>query len=325
MIKLDKKDKRILSAIDMDGRANSVQLAKKVQLSREMVEYRLKRLSKENLISQPHTVFDLDILGYRSFRLLLRLFNLSQKEKQELIQYFSKHPNTWWVALVGGKWDIILNFVAIDSAQFNEIFEEIVSKYGQFLQDYEVLIYIDVHDFARKYICDTKQTHEFYHKMRLNTKVQVDKTDYKLMSLISNNAALSYTTIGEELKLTRNAIKARLQYLEKSGLILGYRASIHPSIMETRSYLLLLNINNLKKERERELIEFARIHPNIIFVVKHIGKYRVTFECEVVNENAFHDLLSQVRDRFNDILVDFDFFPIFYDHKINYFPLAIGK
>lgn len=323
MIKTDKKDRKIISELDMNARMPINQLAKKIQLSREVTEYRIKRLTKLEVIAGSHTVFNVDVIGYRSFRMLLRLYNLKQKEKNELIKHFENHPNTWWVASIGGRWDLIMNFIAKDQAEFNDIFEEIVSQYGEFLQDYEILTYIDIHDYPRRYILESKKSDQvFYHPMRFKEDVKIDNTDYAIMGLIADDAQMSYTEIGKKVNLTRNAVKHRLKYLEDSEIVLGYRLMFHPYALGYSSYLLLLNINNLKKDRENALQQFAKQNPHIMWVVKHLGKYRITFECEVENEKAFHQLLSEIRDLFNDIIIDFDFFPIFYNHKINYFPLS---
>ena len=337
MNQIDQKDRRILHQLDMHARLPINEIAKNVQCSREIVEYRIQRLHKLGIISGAHTVFDLDLIGYRSFRLLLRLFKLNKEEKERFLNYLIFHHHTWWVASIGGRWDIIINFLAKDAAQFNHIFEELVTRYGQYIQEYEILTYINIHDYPRKYILlsksekkekiqhsklNSKSSSQFHHSMQYNPHLSLDTTDLHIMTQLANNAQHSYTQIAQEVGLTRNAIKGRIHSLEKNGLILGYRLSFHPSKFGRSSYLLLLNINNLKQERERELITFAKFNSSIIFVVKHIGKYRITFECEVENEYHFHELLSEIRDRFNDIIIDFDFFPIFYDHKINYFPLG---
>lgn len=330
MNQIDQKDKRILHLLDMSARLPTAEIAKTVQCSRETIEYRIERLHKLGIISGAHTIFDLDLIGYRSYRLLLRLFNVNKDEKERFLHYLITHHHTWWVASIGGRWDLIINFLAKDSAQFNHLFEELVKHYGPYIQTYEILTYINIHDFPRKYILPEKskplppqkKKQQFYHPMQYNPSLHLDQTDFDIMTSIANNALASYTQIAAEVGLTRNAIKARIHNLEQHHLILGYRLSFHPSKFGHSSYLLLLNINNLKQDRERELITFAQYNQNIIFVVKHIGKYRITFECEVENERHFHALLSEIRDRFNDILIDFDFFPIFYDHKINYFPLG---
>jgi len=52
MVKLDKKDKRILTMLDENARYSNSQIARKVGLSKPAVEYRLKRFEKNNIIFQ---------------------------------------------------------------------------------------------------------------------------------------------------------------------------------------------------------------------------------------------------------------------------------
>src|SRR3989338_6727281 len=199
MIRIDRKDRKILRSLDMNARLPLKRLAKEVGIGREVAEYRIKRLRKIGVISGAHTVFDVHMLGYQSFRLLLRLFHLSTKDRKNLMEYLVQHKNTWWVASVGGRWDVIVNFIAEDAAAFNDIFEEIVTKYGEYLQQYELLTYIDIHDYPRKYLISEEKYEAdetlFYHTMRPKQEIILDKIDFKIMSFISNNANASYTEI----------------------------------------------------------------------------------------------------------------------------------
>src|SRR3989344_6416146 len=171
MNQIDQKDRRILHQLDMHARLPINEIAKNVQCSREIVEYRIQRLHKLGIISGAHTVFDLDLIGYRSFRLLLRLFKLNKEEKERFLNYLIFHHHTWWVASIGGRWDIIINFLAKDAAQFNHIFEELVTRYGQYIQEYEILTYINIHDYPRKYILLSKsEKKEKISNSKLNLK-----------------------------------------------------------------------------------------------------------------------------------------------------------
>ena len=49
-IKLDLKDKKILTLLDEDSRYSNSQIAKKVGLSKPAVEYRLKRFERNKII-----------------------------------------------------------------------------------------------------------------------------------------------------------------------------------------------------------------------------------------------------------------------------------
>ena len=54
-INLDLLDRKILYQLDLNARQSNAQIARKVKTSKEVVNYRLKRLEKENYILGYHT------------------------------------------------------------------------------------------------------------------------------------------------------------------------------------------------------------------------------------------------------------------------------
>ena len=50
----------------------------------------------------------------------------------------------------------------------------------------------------------------------------LDKLDQKIIRLLIENARISYSDIGEETGISRVAVKARIQALEKRGVIEEY-------------------------------------------------------------------------------------------------------
>ena len=57
---------------------------------------------------------------------------------------------------------------------------------------------------------------------------ELDAKDSAILQLLKNNARLTYSEIGEQVGLSRTAVKNRVSALEKSGVIKGYQAIIEP-------------------------------------------------------------------------------------------------
>lgn len=55
----------------------------------------------------------------------------------------------------------------------------------------------------------------------------LDVLDNKILSMIKDNARLSYSDIGKEVGLSRVAVKNRMEALEKRGIIQGYQTVIN--------------------------------------------------------------------------------------------------
>ena len=56
----------------------------------------------------------------------------------------------------------------------------------------------------------------------------LDELDQKIIRLLIKNARISYSDIGEETGISRVALKALIQALEKKGVIEGYTTIINP-------------------------------------------------------------------------------------------------
>lgn len=56
----------------------------------------------------------------------------------------------------------------------------------------------------------------------------LDGLDREIVRLLIENARISYSDIGEEIGISRVAVKARIQSLEQKGIIEGYTTIINP-------------------------------------------------------------------------------------------------
>ena len=56
----------------------------------------------------------------------------------------------------------------------------------------------------------------------------IDELDQKIVNLLIANARMSYSDIGDEVGISRVAVKSRIQALEKKGVIEEYTTIINP-------------------------------------------------------------------------------------------------
>jgi DNA-binding Lrp family transcriptional regulator len=70
----------------------------------------------------------------------------------------------------------------------------------------------------------------------------LDEKDNKIVSLLMKNARMSFTDIGEEVGLTRVAVKNRVKALEEKGVIKGYHAQIDPLVLpEMQTFVVFVH------------------------------------------------------------------------------------
>lgn len=321
IVKLDLKDRKILVELDMNARMGIKELAKRVGLSRQTVQYRIERMKKDGLLLGAITVFDSVVVGQRWFRVAILLQKITKEKKQGFIDYFKNHKYVLWLGEVGGNWDFVINFVVQDQFQFNKIFEDALSVWGELIQKYEVLAYIHVRDQARRYLLPDYETENatMFHEMKFDSGVKLDELDKKIIFLLSKDAWLSSSNIGRTLDVNYKTIQARIKTLEEGKIILGYRLMIHPRRLGYGTHMVFFGIHVHKPDLEKQIYEFLN-HPNITFCVKQLGAWKYGFEAEFQSEEEFQDFMIELRSRFGEAISHYETFPIFRDHVINYFP-----
>lgn len=305
----------------MNARMNVKELAKKVQLSRQVVQYRIERMKFLGLLFGAVTIFDSAVVGQRWFRVVIQLQKITPEKKEEFVTYFAKHPNTSWLGEVGGNWDFVINFITEDQFAFNQLFEKILGDWGSFVKKYEILTYINVRDQARQYLLPEYETEktEIFHAMKNDPELKLDELDKQLIKLLAKNAWLSASELGNFLKVNYKTVQERMKRLEKKKLILGYRLLVHARKLGSEAHMVFLSIHSYQPNLEKQLYEFLK-HPNVTFLVKHLGLWRIGLEVEVSSSREFQDFLIELRTRFGDMISTYETFPIFRDHVINYFP-----
>ena len=120
MVDLDLKDRKILYELDLNCRQSNAQIGKKVGLSRKVVEYRIKRMEDEGVITGYWTAINNYKLGYYVFRIYINFIDVSSKIKKDIIDYFVNNKNVWAVLTSKGPVELDIVLWVNDVYKFNQ-------------------------------------------------------------------------------------------------------------------------------------------------------------------------------------------------------------
>ena len=101
----------------------------------------------------------------------------------------------------------------------------------------------------------------------------IDKLDQSILELIKDNARLSYSEIGKSVGISRVAVKKRMDAMENSGVIRGYRTVIDEEQAQ-EGIRYTIDIEALPEE-----------YPNVVKTLQDDPKleeiYSTTGECRI--------------------------------------------
>ena len=104
-VKLDLKDRKILSELDMNARITHSILAKKLGLSKQVVKYRIEKLEKDNVIQGYNALVDLNKLNFTIYLIYLKIIKLSSDKEKNWMEEISKNESVVAVGKNAGKWE----------------------------------------------------------------------------------------------------------------------------------------------------------------------------------------------------------------------------
>ena len=101
----------------------------------------------------------------------------------------------------------------------------------------------------------------------------MDKIDHAILEIIKDNARISYSEIGKAVGLSRVAVKKRMDAMEESGVIRGYRAVIdEEKVLEGIRYTIDIEVI---PEHYREVVKVLRADRKLEEIYSTTGECRI--------------------------------------------------
>lgn len=105
---------------------------------------------------------------------------------------------------------------------------------------------------------------------------KLDNIDRKIIEMLQKNARVSVKEIAKEVFLSSPAVSARIEHLEKDGVITGYHAQLNPMML---GYHIKAFINlEVEPARKKEFYPFIQAIPNVMECNCVTGDYSMLVE-----------------------------------------------
>ena len=319
MIKLNKRDKKLLKYLDLDARQSNIQIAKKLKISKNVVNYNIKRLEDEDLIKNYNTIIDASKLGYFFFRVYIDFYERDINVDDELIDYLTKLNESTLVARLVGNWDILAGFYVKDIYAFRKVWFKILGKFRKHIKDYHLSLVTEEILYRRSYLLEEKKDlSEKNWIIGLGPEEKVDELDLQIMSMLVKNARTPIKDIALKTKMSSMAIIYRMKQLMKKNIIGGYRVSVDFSKLGYEYYRVNMQLEDVKIINQ--LLSFCQVHPNIVKVIKTISEFDFEFDMEIANFDQFQKIIDEMKKQFPGTIRDYTYFRLLKYIKRVYLP-----
>ncbi len=318
-MKLDKTDKKILFYLEQDARMSISKMAKLVEKSRELINYRIKKLEQNNTIKNYITRINQSYFYIGGASLTLKLRYIKKQRHLEIIEYFKFHKNINWFAELCGTQDFSITFLYKNAQDLAKIISEITIFLGKDLQSHNLSLQISEYKFDRKGILEFKEKKYSKnietHFNQINTKEKLDNNDIIILKELAVNSKIKNIELAKKIKMSEDIVRIRIKKLEKASVIQGYTITINPHCLDLEGYVLYLQIEKMTESMQEKIKNFVNLNPNIYFCGRVAGKFNLIIGLYSKNRNHFKELLLNLKNFLGEYLKDYEFQLLMEEHK----------
>ncbi len=303
---IDLKDKKILYELDINSRISFSELGKKVRLSKETAFHRLNNLIKKGFILRFQTVISTYRLGFQSYKIYLKLQNITPEIKSKIQNFLMENNTVYWIGNCQGRWDMIIGLWIKNTQNLGVFEDKLLNQFSNYIQEKEVSISRKTIQFNRNWFYSKEELRsELDFGEELN-KIDLEKIDLEILKYLANNARIKITTLAKKLNVSVTIIRYRLKQLTKNKVILGYKFALNPKLFNYETCKAFISFKNITIEKRKNLINFCKTKPNIINIVLTIGSWDMEIEYEVKNFEEYYNIMNEIQEKFNDIIKSYE-------------------
>ena len=295
---MDKIDKKILKELLENSRLPLSQIGKRVRLSRENVYYRIQNLIKQGIIRDFVASIDYTSLGFQQFVAFIEFDKIDKEKESQIIEYLKKEKSVSWIGVLSGNWSFTFDIFVKSNFELNDFIGKFFNSFEQNIGDYIILNLQESNYFFNKIIDEIISIPSTKGK----ENVKVDAIDLKILKKLNEDAKITYVDLSHDLNLSANAIKKRIQNLEKNKIILGYSISINHKHFGLEWQGLQIKLRRPAKELEDKLKSYLKINKKVIFYYHYnkTGVYDFDIGIIVKDSSELRDFINTFRKDFYD-------------------------
>ncbi len=320
-VSIDSYDRKILFELDCNSRRPLSEVARKVRLGRDLVVSRMARLHESGVLRRCTALINPYKLGYTLYKTYLKL-EANRERHAQLVTFLNSHPATFWLAECYGSWDLIWCIAARTPKEAYDIQDLLFSEYSDVVSGYGVYTFVNNWWFPKKNLlgATAHQAEGWNFKipevaLGMNPdQITLDDLEKELLKLLSMDSQVSVTELAELVKSTPAVVKYRLEKLEKSGVIAGYRVELDRALLGLTLFNVQLQLRNFNGDMEREFHTYCRNHPLVLEYIQQLGSCKLELVVEAKDYIQFSSVVEELRERFSRIIKSFDYLMIKRDY-----------
>jgi|SRR3989344_1657513 len=323
--KLDIRDQKILSILSRNSRTPLSIIAKKTNLNRDTVKYKIQRLENLGIIKKFYAEVNQGLFGYSTCHVFMLVDEKNKDKRDLLIEELGKHPNTKSVMEYTDTWDIEWVLLTKNLAELEDITNSVLTKHSNILLERDMMVVI-------KYYSTLNLPYKFYDiagyklhdvKKHPGQLTKIDDKDFHILKLLTQDSRITAVEIGKKIHLSADAIINRIKKLLDSDVITKFTILTDRGKIGYHWYTFVIQIKYMDESTQSKLKEYIKNHSYIIRCVRTSGTWDFILYISADTPKNFHTTVKEIRKEFSNIIKSSEMWFAYKEHFFTNFPSII--
>ncbi|MBN1157264.1 AsnC family transcriptional regulator [Candidatus Woesearchaeota archaeon] len=326
VVKLDMKDKRILAMLSENSRNSLTTIAHRVGLSRDSVDYRIKRFRRNSILLRTFPIVDLKRFGFYTFHVFMLINEMKKEKLENLLNDLKNNEHVRSIIEYTDRWDLEVVLVAKSMKEFDNAITEIVTKYPELIIEKDKLGVIRGYHSAYLpgHFCRMEKKQKVDIK-RKKMPLKLDKKDVKIIAMLSQDSRASTYEIAKKVNLSADAVGIRIKKMYNANIIRKFTTLVSLTRLHYHWFTFALSVRLLDKDTEKRFRYFVNNHPYIVRAVKTLGSWDLLVYIAADHARNFHKTVKEIKNSFATILETYQTWIAYKEHYFEPFPRIIEK
>jgi Lrp/AsnC family transcriptional regulator, leucine-responsive regulatory protein len=272
LLNLSLKDTKILKELEKDSRTSIAQIAKAVGVSKEVANYRIKRMLSAGFISRFQSVIDYSLLGFDFYRFIVNLHNLRYESRKVIIDELKRTKNIDFNVYLLSDRDLEINLWVKNTKDFYDFYTGFMKRHSLYIKDKEFFIITKSHIFNHSYLCGSREALVLGGQAKTLT---IDEKDESIIKKLEEHPRISVVELSEQLKLPVSTIASKLKRLNTKKITRACIPVLNKTLLGYNTYRVEIILSDPAKKDE--VVAHLTLQPNVTKIFELLGKKDIDF------------------------------------------------
>jgi DNA-binding Lrp family transcriptional regulator len=211
-------------------------------------------------------------------------------------------------------------FLSKNPSSFNKTLKKFISKHKSDIKENHICTVIVIRKFGRQYLHPWMRVGEDKVIGGDRAPIKFTNSETIMCKALLENPTAKLKELSKTTKLSFKTLSSKLKLLKKREIIRKFEPVLDGNKLGIINKRVLIKYSAYDVKTENDLTNFCKESISVVSIIKTFGSWDLIINFESLKEEVFDSFMQELRERFEELIIDFDSVEVKNKEKFTYLP-----